>query len=205
MKCHTWINEWIQTLNSKWFLTLDRRSSSLYSDDGSQSGNRRNGPKSTSTHRSFRAQLDPARHLSHLHVRALLHQTLPVARLFLGLSDFLAVRVRGPDSLLPGVPARHQTGRGHDPDHDVPRGHFLQPECVPLQPGDAQWPVPRRGAAGAAQPEVSSAVRESVHVEAQNKICFYYMWPLFLNYFPQFSSVVQPPFNYYFNHNMFAF
>lgn len=122
--------------------------------NGSQSRTRRRGRESTATHWSFRAHFVPARNRSHFHVRARLHQTLPLAPGLPGLARLPAVRVRGPDPVLPGVPARHQSGRGHDPGHDVPGGHLLQPERVPLQPGDAQWPVSRRGAAGPAQPEV---------------------------------------------------
>lgn len=85
-----------------------------------------------------------------------MHQTLPLAPGLPGLARLLAVRVRGPDPVLPGVPARHQSGRGHNPGHDVPRGHLLQPERVPLQSRNTQRPVSRRGAAGPAQPEVKA-------------------------------------------------
>lgn len=163
--CHRWMN--IFCFEAAFWLWHTTREGCTV-NNGSQSGNRRNGVKSTSTHRSFCAQLDPARNLSHLHVRAVLRQTLPVARVFLGLSDLLAVRVRGPDPLLPRVPSRHQTGWGHDPDHDVPRRHFLQPERFPLQPRDAQRPVPRRGAAGPSQPKV--AVKEKLIESATNLI-----------------------------------
>lgn len=137
-------------------VTLAFKTSLLHGDNGSQSRKWGDGHASTSIYWSFRAHLDSARNFSHFHVRAVLHQALPVGRVFLGLLDLLAVRVRWPDPLLPRIPARHQTGWGHDPDHDVPCGHLLQPERVPLQPSDAQWPVPRWGAAGPAQPKVSS-------------------------------------------------
>lgn len=146
--------------------------------NGSESRTRRGrGRESTSAHWSFRAHFEPARNRSHFHVRARLHQTLPLAPGLPGLARLLAVRVRGPDPVLPGVPARHQTGRGNDPGHDVPGGHLLQPERVPLQSCDAQRPVSRRGAAGPAQPEVrdlkkSTLIDAKWHLDCWNRFTF---------------------------------
>lgn len=83
---------------------------------------------------------------------------LPLGCVFPQLTDLSHVCLRRSDSVLPGVPSRHQAGRDHDARDDFPSGDDLQSQLHPLQQDRTQRPVPRRRAAGAAQLEVGECV-----------------------------------------------
>lgn len=79
---------------------------------------------------------------------------LPLGGVFPQLVDLPHVRLRRPDSVLPGIPSRHQAGRDHDARDGLPRSDDLQSQLHPLQQDHTQRPVPRGGVAGAAELEV---------------------------------------------------
>ena len=126
--------------------------------NGSQSGLGGHGLQAAGSHRSFRQQVHAARHLAHVHHRADVHQAQPVDFVLPVLRGNAGDGVRGPGAVLLPVPACHQAGRGGGSDDGVPLSHLLQPQLLPLQPGDAQRPVPRRGAPCLAQRQVCVCV-----------------------------------------------
>lgn len=86
---------------------------------------------------------------------------LPLAGVFPQLFDLSHVRLRRSDSVLPGIPSRHQAGRDLDARDGLPRSDDLQSQLYPLQQDHTQRPVPRGGVAGAAELEVGERVRIS--------------------------------------------
>lgn len=134
------------------------------SNNGSERGIQGAGLQAACPHWSFREQIHAARHLAHVHLWADVHQAHSVDFVLPGLRGCAGDGMRGPSAVLLSVPPRHQAGRSCGPDDDFPLRHLLQPQLLPFQQGDAQWPVPCRGAARFAQRQVCISTRTGVNM-----------------------------------------